>query len=107
MIFTPQQIFQFPAHTPSSSALDKSPEMGDENRDAQTSGVAVISPIRLAMPSISMRGIQFLYPAVLRDRNHVADPSTLNDKESNMKVDLLPDVGKACFISLVKQKGKQ
>ncbi len=37
----------------------------------------------------------------------MADPSALNDKESNMKVDLLPDVGRACFISLVKQRGKQ
>lgn len=35
------------------------------------------------------------------------DPGTLNDKESNMKVDLLPDVGRACFISLVKQRGEQ
>lgn len=59
------------------------------------------------MPSISRKGIQFLYAAVPRDGDHVADPSMLNDKESNMKVDLLPDVGKACFISLVKQRGKQ
>lgn len=53
-----------------------------------------------------MRRIQFLYPAVLRDRDHVADPSTLNDM-NDMKVDLLPNVGRACFISLVKQKGEQ
>lgn len=37
----------------------------------------------------------------------MADPSTLNDKKSNIKVDLLPDVGRACFISLVKQRGRQ
>lgn len=37
----------------------------------------------------------------------MADPSALNDKESNMKVDLLPDVGRTHFISLVKQRGRQ
>lgn len=78
-------------------------ETGDRNGDGLNSGVAVISPTKVALPSISARGIQFLHPAVLKYRNHVVDHSMLNHKQSNMKVDLLPDVGRAHFISLGKQ----
>lgn len=84
----------------------------DGNREAQTSGVVVISPVMVAMPRISMKRIQYLYPVVLRDGVHVARPSTRNDKKSNIKVALLDAcsgqmLADLLFISLVKQRGKQ
>lgn len=78
----------------------------------QTSSVMVISSLRVDTPRISTQRIQCLYPVVLRDGVHVAQASTLNDKTSNIKVDLLDScsgqmLADLLFISLVKQRGKQ
>lgn len=72
----------------------------------------VISSLRVDTPRISTQRIQCLYPVVLRDGAHVAQASTLNDKTSNIKVDLLDScsgqmLADLLFISLVKQRRNQ
>ena len=51
----------------------------------QTSGLEVISPARVARPTILLKIIQYLYPVVLRDGEPVVQPSNLNGKKVSYK----------------------